>query len=353
MIVVHLFTNLDDLIDAGKTVGSLPSVLIGYYGPFTLSLFTRLCPLFALMAMLFAVTWLKRTNELTALMAAGIPKGRVLRFPLIAMVGLVSLSTGIREFVIPHYQDVLSKTPQDLSGENYRALRPALDPLTGILIAGHHIELLNQQIIRPIFRLSGPAAILGPQISAETAKYEPANDTHPAGYLISGVTTTINVDKAASFMVNGVPVVHTPSSSSWLEPDQLFLTSSVQFFLLQGGSSWGQYDSVWSIVRRLHAQPSFYGPDVHVKIHSRLTQSIADVSLIFFGLPVVLRRTDRHLFWLAAGTTSSIVFFTVFSLGIQTFAANSQTVPPFIGAWLPLLVLAPIAWARAKVAMLS
>ncbi len=56
LIVVHLFTNLDDLMDAGKTNGkSISSILIGYYVPYALSMYTRLCPFFALMAMLFVV----------------------------------------------------------------------------------------------------------------------------------------------------------------------------------------------------------------------------------------------------------------------------------------------------------
>ena len=353
MIVVDLFTNLDDLIDAGRRVGGLSQVLIGYYGPFAISCFTRLCPFFALLALLFVVSWLKRTSELIALLAAGISKRRVLKFPIAAAVGLVVLSTLLRETVIPAYQDVLGKRPQDLSGENHRVLRPTLDPQTGVLIGGQHIELLNSHIIRPMFRLTGRAAAVGQQISAERAVYEPADAVHPAGYRLTGIRYPLDLTSRPSVRLEDQPWLFSPADTPWLKSDQVFVASSVEFFLLQGGSNWSQYDSTLNIVRRLHAQPTFYGPDVRVKVHSRLLQPLLDVSMILFGLPVVLRRIDRNLFSVAAATTSKVLLFTAVVIGIQALASNSVLVSPFLAAWLPILLVGPYAWADSRVSTLS
>ncbi len=73
MIIVHLFTNLTEFIEYGQQQQSIVKVLFEYYGPYTLTLFDSLSGLLALMAILFAITWINRTNELTALLARASP----------------------------------------------------------------------------------------------------------------------------------------------------------------------------------------------------------------------------------------------------------------------------------------
>jgi lipopolysaccharide export system permease protein len=344
---------LDDLVDAGKSNGNVAKIIIGYYGPYSLSLFTRLCPFFALMAILFVVSWLKRTNELTALMAAGIPKGRILRFPLYGVIALILTSTLIREFVIPQHQDILGKQPQDLSGENFRPLQFARDPKTGILIGGHHVELLNEQIIFPIFRWSTLSTPIGRQIKADRAEYKPANDQHPAGYHVLNVTSPENFGRFDSIVLDDEAAVITHRQASWLQPNDCFVVSTVPFFLLHGGASWSQYESTWNIIKRLHTQPTFFGPDVHVTAHARLVQPFLDVTLVLFGLPLVLQRVDRHLFWVSSAVMGSVAIFFAINLTCQTIASNNNILSPFMGAWLPMAIICPIAWARVRVAMQS
>ncbi len=212
---------------------------------------------------------------------------------------MIFTSTIIREFVIPQHQDILGKQPQDLSGENFRPLRSALDPATDILIGGHHVELLNEQIIHPIFILSGVNSPIGSQIKAHRALYQEANEQHPAGYLAKQVSLPENIGQYDSIETNGSPIVLTTRQAPWLAADECFVVSTVPFFLLQGGSSWSQYESTWNIVRRLHAQPTFFGPEIRVAVHSRFVQPFMDLTLVLFGIPIVLRRIDRHLFVIA------------------------------------------------------
>lgn len=353
IVVVHLFTNLDDLVDAGKAKGNVAGIILGYYGPFSLNLFTMLCPFFALVAILGVVSWLKRTNELTALMAAGIPKRRILRFPLYGVIGLVLTSTMIREFVIPKYQDALAKNPQDLSGENFRPSRSALDPQTGILISGHHVELLNEQIIFPVFRLPNSSSPIGQQILADRAAYERATADHPAGYRVKNVTTPQNINQFDSVIQEGQSTIITNRQASWLQPNDCFVVSTVPFFLLQGGSSWSQYESTWNIIQRLRTQPTFFSRDIRVTAHARMVQPFLDISLILFGLPLVLQRVDRHLFWVAGAVILSVAVFFAINIASQTVASNNNLVQPFLGAWIPMLLILPLAWARVQVALVS
>ena len=81
-VIIDLFGNLEEFISYAEREGSLLAVLGDYYGARVLSFFDRTSGLLALIAAIFTVTWFQRTNELTAVTAAGIPKARIVR-PLI------------------------------------------------------------------------------------------------------------------------------------------------------------------------------------------------------------------------------------------------------------------------------
>jgi phosphatidate cytidylyltransferase len=87
-VVIDALNNLDDLLNLGKQQGSLPTVFCEYYGARSLAFFDRTSALIALVAATFAVTSMQRSNELCAVMAAGIPKIRVVA-PLLAGAAIV------------------------------------------------------------------------------------------------------------------------------------------------------------------------------------------------------------------------------------------------------------------------
>ena len=77
-IVIDAFGNLEEFIAHGENQeGGLIRVLAEYYGARTLTFFDRTSALLALVAAMFVVSWLQKTNEFTALMAAR-------RFPALA-----------------------------------------------------------------------------------------------------------------------------------------------------------------------------------------------------------------------------------------------------------------------------
>ncbi|MFM7928156.1 MAG: LptF/LptG family permease, partial [Pirellula sp.] len=188
LIIAQIFTNLDELLEYGRIRGSLPLALAEYFGPVLLTIFDRTCGLTALLSMLFVVAWLYRTNEWTAMLAAGISKARVIRPILIVCAVVITLSAVSREIWIPKYSHILTRTPQDLQGtERLQPIRPTEDSEFGILIAGKNIVEQTQTIRNPVFVLFGPASQLVGQIQAETATYQAGDSTKPSGYLLSGL----------------------------------------------------------------------------------------------------------------------------------------------------------------------
>jgi len=80
---------------------------------------------------------------------------------------------------------------------------------------------------------------------------------------------------------------------------------------------------------------------MHATIHSRLTQPVLDMSLLFLALPVLLIRGERNVFK-AIGLCGLILFGFLFVCYASQFAgANSGM--PVLGAWLPMMIFVPIA----------
>ncbi len=84
----------------------------------------------ALISAVFTVTWLQRHNEMTALMAAGISRWRILR-PVVAGVIIVTVvSIANRELVIPDLREELSQKVREWTTEAATPLTAHFDHMT-------------------------------------------------------------------------------------------------------------------------------------------------------------------------------------------------------------------------------
>jgi lipopolysaccharide export system permease protein len=350
LIVIHVFTNLDEFIEYGKIAGGLPRVLAGYYGPYLLQIFDRLGGILALLAVMFVVAWLYRTNELTALMAAGISKGRVVG-PLLVASGLVVILAVInREFLIPRFADTLGKTPQDLQGKHTHVMRPIDDVDQGITIFGRDLYPTRKEISDPIFRLEGPAHVLGSQITGSVARFLPSDQHHPQGYLVEGVRSPADVHLCPSVQSGTQKYVLTPKDNPWLREDQCFVVSHLDYELLESGNHWRQYASTWGLFQRIRTDPRYFGDDIRLAVHSRLLRPALDMSLILLGLPIVLIRSDRNLFWVAGASLVLVAGFSGVVMAFQSLAV-AAILAPWIAAWAPVLIFLPWATTRCTAAM--
>ena len=196
-IVIDLFGNLEEFITYAERQGSMFAVLMEYYGARVLSFFDRTSSLLALIAAIFTITYFHRSNELTAVMAAGISKARAIRVLIVATMFVALLAAANREFGLPSVKDKLSRNAQDWLGENAKQMTAKRDHRTQILLGGKETIAAEQKIIQPIFRMPrtpGPLlSTFGKQLVAATATYLPASDTHPSGYLLDNVNQPDNL----------------------------------------------------------------------------------------------------------------------------------------------------------------
>jgi lipopolysaccharide export system permease protein len=356
LIVVQAFTNLEEFIQYGRSRGSLILVLVEYFGPNMLSYFERLSGLLAVMALLFTITWLYRTNELTAILAAGITKRRAMKPLLIASACVIGFAAFSRELLIPRFQDTLDRNPQDLTGVVARDVRPTFDRRLNLLLNGRHILPAKQEMVQPNFRVhSGPIAVaVGRQLTAEVLRAVPATDEHPAGFLLSGVVLPHGIDELESVLDSqGSPLLLTRREHSWLEPGQCLLVTEMQLDMLRGGSAWKNYASTMELIAQLKGGNTPSADDLRVQIHGRFVRPLIDWTVLLIGLPIVLARQDRNMFSAAGVCLLMVSGFTAFVMGINAAASSGYLFSPAVAAWIPLLVFVPLSYPKASAALES
>ena len=110
-VVVDFCNNMDEFIGYGGEQGYF-QVIGQYYAPRVPWFFDRISGLLALIAAMFAITWLQRSNEMTALLAAGVSKARILKPLILAAAAVSLLAAANREFLIPVYRHKLLRNAQ-------------------------------------------------------------------------------------------------------------------------------------------------------------------------------------------------------------------------------------------------
>jgi lipopolysaccharide export system permease protein len=345
-IVIDGFANLEEFISYGHKQGGLLKVMGEYYSFRTLSFFDAMSHILTLIAAMFTVTWIQRHNELTALEAAGLPKSRIIRPVIAAAIAISLVRAANREVAIPAVREHLSYNAQDLGGKNGKALVPRYDNETDILLGGSGSKTYvnTQRIHRPDFYLPPGLDRYGMRVVAEDAYYRPPADGRPGGYLFQKVEQPRGIDVQPSLSLAGRPVVLTPHDTPWLKPGECFVVSNVSFEHLASGSAWRQFSSTADLIRGLSNRSLDFGADERLAIHSRLVQPILDLTLLFLGLPLVLSRSNRNVFFAIGLCLALVVAFMLVVIGCQ-YLGSSYWLEPATAAWLPLMIFVPCAVA--------
>ncbi len=352
MIVVQVFTNLDEFIQYGRDRGNFVGALTEYFSPHLLSIFDRMCGLLTLLSTMFVVAWLYRTHEMTALLAAGISKGRVIKPILVASLLSIVVAAISREVLIPHYATALTRNPQDLAGEHIQSIRPTEDFEQGILIAGRSLKPANREILQPIFKFSSPVTQLTRQITGRSARFLDADPDHPQGYLVIDAQGAEEIAGKSSIQTNDGNFLYLPTDTPWLKPNECFVPSKLEYDMLRGGSS-KQFASTADLIWRLRYQSRYYGSDLKVAVHARLVQPLLDLTQLLLGIPMILTNRNRNLVSMIISCCLSFAAFFGVSIGLNTMGANGTLITPATAAWAPLLIFGPIAWIQSKRAMQS
>ena len=341
-VVFDAFTNLEGFLRYAEKYGGLLPVMGEFYSYRAMLIFDRTAGLLALTAAMFTVSLMQRHQELTALMAAGVPRVRVAA-PIVAVAAVIALvAAANRELVIPRFRDQLARRPKELATDAPRTLQPQYDQRTDIFIRGDATVVDGQRIEKPNFRLPPSLEHFARQVTARQAFYQPPEGNRPGGYLLDGVEQPKDLATRWSLYLGQQPVIITPHDADWLRPDQCFVVSDVTFEQLTNQQGWREFSSTAQLIAGLRGRSPEFGGNVRVAIHGRFVQPLLDVTLLFLGLPLVVARSNRSVF-VALGLCGAVVtVFMLVVMGCQRLGAI-YAINPALAAWLPLILFAPVA----------
>jgi lipopolysaccharide export system permease protein len=349
-VFIDMIGNIDDLaayVPKGSPITAFPALLLEYYGPRVLWVFDRIAGMMATAAAIFSITWMMRTQEMTAVLSTGVPPSRVIRPIILATLAVSGLAVTNREVWLPRFRPQLARNAQDWHGEKGKNCTPQFDPRSDVLISGKKTVGKERRIEAPLFRLSPELAAWGRRIAADNAWYMPFEKGRPAGYLLTGVKQPANLDQLGSLMLQGEPMLYSPSDTPWLKPGECFVVSVVSFEQFSLGAGWRQNLSTKELVLGLRNRSLQSGADMLVTMHGRFLQPLLDLTLVFLGLPLVLSRGNRNIFLAGAICLGLMATFFVVSLVCQGLG-NNYLLSPALAAWLPLLIFGPIAFVLAR-----
>jgi lipopolysaccharide export system permease protein len=343
-IVIDAFQNLDDFVDYQRTHGNLLSALASHYAYKSLAFFDLTSGNLCLTASMFTITWFQRHNEMTALMAAGVSRWRVL-VPILAVTIVVSVVAATnRELVMPQLRSELSRDAGDLDGSHPLPVAARYDSDTNILLDGREAVAAKRQILDPSFALPNSLSNYGRQLSATKAEFLPPDGQRPSGYLLSGVSQPTNLHQKRSLGNESGRILFFPGDTQGLAPDQVFVASRVTPELLTGGSAWYKFASTRQLVGELRSPSIDTGSSVRVTLHRRLLQPFMDVTLLMLGLPLVVARGNRNPFVAIGFCVAVVAAYFLVTLTCQSLGTTGW-LRPSLASWLPLVLFVPIAAA--------
>jgi lipopolysaccharide export system permease protein len=342
-VLIDTVNNFEEFVAYGEKSGGFLSVLADYYSPRVLTLFDRTSAILALTSALFVLSWMQSTNELVAVMAAGVSRKRIIRPLLLAVLIVSGLAVVNRELAIPRYRHQLSRNAQDWMAENGQPVVPRFDNETNIYFSGREAQRKERKILDPALRLPGTLSAFGRQITAASAEYRPPDGDVPGGYLLDGVRSPAELDQIPSGYIQDRCVVYTAADTSWLQPGQCFIVSRVDFEQLTSGDGWRRFSSSRQLIRALQNPSLDFGADVRVAVHARFVQPILDLMLFMIALPLVFTSRSRNVF-VSVGLCLIIVTAYLLFVPICHFLGNNYLISPALAAWCPVIVLSPVAF---------
>ena len=336
-VLVDLIVDLDEFLKAGRAhaderggvVLATLWVMVDYYGPILLLIYTAMSGLLVVAAMGFTIAQLQRSRELTAILASGVSLYRVAAPVLVAGFLLNLLVLPVQELAIPRLADKLVRSKSQVGSPTIsdKPVNYATDD-AGSLISASSFSAERQEMsnIRIIQRTeSGRQSRL---IRAEKAKW---SGKEQAWELEGGRAFDVDTgDTAAVEALRGKPISRYRTE---LSPQVLIARQAALFVRLQ---SLSQLESMRSNTALTPQQRD----QITQIMWSRFTTLVLGVLILLMGLPYFLTRVPGNL--LVNSAKAAGITVGAWSAGLVLLQVGELN--PVAAAILPVALYLPVAF---------
>ncbi|MBU0637681.1 MAG: LptF/LptG family permease [Planctomycetes bacterium] len=327
-ILSDMLVNIDEFTeDPTLSLAQVLQRMVDYYGYNIPLYFSQLGAFVMAIAAAFTLGMMLRNNEMTALVAAGMPLQRLAVPILICSVLLVGVSVANQELVIPRVAHKIARQHDDIVGTRTVGVYCARDDSRAIMTA---LRLYPREgTLERVFIIepdeAGQPATL---VEADQATYDPERETWR---LVKGRRLIMGNTAATDGLGGAVQYEGVQEYPFTLKPGDL---------VLRQGAQWADMLSLrqMNALVQSHTLPNL--ATVIKSRHIRLTQPLLQWLLLALAVPFFLTREPGNV--LAAGGRALLVSGAFLGVTFVSHGIIGDERAALL-AWLPILLFGPVA----------
>ena len=340
-VVLDMVFNFDEFAVSDRAGGAVSAggiaLAIGQYYFFqAFQVFNLLAGVIPVVAAAFTLMRMSRSNELSAVLAAGVPLLRV-AMPIVVPAVLLSFLVIVnQELVVPTLIPQLTRDRGQTAGRAGKSFEvaPLSDANGRFLVSG---------TFEPPGVGAGAADVLDPTFVRFVSPWHPAEmvtadrAVWDAAARQWNLTAGLRVRKLTSGRTEPKTITTYPGD---ITPEQIALAHSGKFLDLLSTSK----------INQLLARPSGESVANLLRVkHERMARPVINVILVLLAIPAVLTRDPGQLrfavsqFGLLVGSCMGLVFLTQLFATSNPLGPGWESIWPALVAWLPIFLYGPIA----------
>lgn len=344
-IVIHVFSNLDEVVSITGDAGGMQSLIVDFYGPRILDFFNRMAGILILVSAVFAISMMQRRRESTATEAAGITKARLVLPIIVAAVVIIALAAISRELYIPQYRSTLVRSLTNWTSTGTVVMHHQKDMETGILVQGQQLVIDEAKITEIQMTLPRQLRTEFLDIHADYGIIQDADPQRntPVGVLLEKGVKPDDLLRSKSIAWEDKTIVFTPSQYSWLNSDEIFVACNLDVQEMAYGENLFRFSSVSEMIDSLKKPSRRFGLGDQVAIHERILKPLLELTLVLLGLPLVISNPNRNIFFSAAACMLIIALLELTTAASHAAGEYRVIQPAALSAWLPVIVFLPLS----------
>lgn len=328
-IFSDVLVNLDEFTkDRTLSAGAVLVNMADYYGHNLPLYYAQLGGVLMAIAAAFTYAMLLKNNELTPLVAAGVPLQRLALPALVCSIALVALWMANSELLVPRFADKIARRHADLTDVREVQVSCVRDDRNAILVAQElHLQagVLNGVYIIEPDESGAPKHLL----RADSARYD-------ADRQVWVLDRGARQGMGPAFEEEGLarPIQWQPLAeyAFGLSPEQILLRQS---------SQWADLMNIAQMNMLLKSRNLPNLPAVAKARDIRFTQPLLTWILMLLAIPFFLTREPGNV--LVAGGKALLLTGACFGLVFVSHSMSSDAAEARIATAIPVLVFGPVA----------